>query len=172
MNVIIADHNKLVQNALKDYDPTFEWHDGNPLAFDIDAVVSPANTLGIMNGGFDAALRRQFGNTLEYRVRMSIKENPIPVGEARAIQTVDPKVKWLIVSPTVSISADGLSGHASVSYAAAYKSVLAAHAAGATSLGMTGLGTGAGGLKIREAIFQQCDGIEDALADLGVRSEF
>lgn len=32
--------------------------------------------------------------------------------------------------------------------------------------GMTGLGTGAGGLNIREAIFQQCDGIEDALADI------
>ena len=62
-----------------------------------------------MNGGYDAALRRHFGNTLEYRLD-SIKKN-IPVGEARAIQTVDPKVKWLIVAPTVSIAADGLSGH-------------------------------------------------------------
>ena len=171
MKVIIADHNKYVIQALKDYRPTFEWHKGTPLAFDIDAVVSPANTAGIMNGGFDAALRRHFGNTLEYRVRMSIKEKPIPVGEARAIQTVDPKVKWLIVAPTVSIAADGLSGHETVSYAAAYKSVLAAHSAGATSLGMTGLGTGAGGLKIREAIFQQCDGIEDALVDISDKSK-
>ena len=169
MKVIIADHNKFVQQALKDYDPTFEWHEGTPLAFDIDAVVSPANTAGIMNGGYDAALRRHFGNTLEYRVRMSIKEKPIPVGEARAIQTVDPKVKWLIVAPTVSIAADGLSGHESVSYAAAYKSVIAASQVGARCLGMTGLGTGAGGLKIREAIFQQCDGIEDALADIKSR---
>lgn len=166
MRVIIADHNKSVQRALEDYSPTFEWHNGNPLAFNIDAVVSPANTAGIMNGGFDASLRRHFGNTLEYRVRMSIKEKAIPVGEARAIQTVDPKVKWLIVAPTVSIAADGFSGHVSVSYAAAYQSVLAAHVVGATCLGMTGLGTGAGGLNVREAIFQQCDGIEDALADL------
>ena len=166
MRVIIADHNKFVHQALKDYNPTFEWHVGTPLAFDIDAVVSPANTAGIMNGGYDAALRRHFGNTLEYRVRMSIKEKPIPVGEARAIQTVNPKVKWLIVAPTVSIAADGLSGHETVSYAAAYKSVIAAFKAGAACLGMTGLGTVAGGLNIREAIFQQCDGIEDALSDL------
>ena len=48
-------------------------------------------------------LRRHFGNTLEYRVRMSIKEKPIAVGEARAIQTADEKVRWLIVAPTVSI---------------------------------------------------------------------
>ena len=45
-------------------------------------------------------------------------------------------------------------------------SVLAASNVGAVCLGMTGLGTGAGGLSVREAIFQQCDGIEDALSDL------
>jgi hypothetical protein len=56
LRVIIADHNKSVQRALEDYSPTFEWHNGNPLAFNIDAVVSPANTAGIMNGGFDASL--------------------------------------------------------------------------------------------------------------------
>ena len=166
MNVVVADHNQLVLQALKDYAPTFDWYDGSPLAFDIDAVVSPANTAGIMNGGYDAALRRYFGTTLEYRVRMSIKERSIPIGEARAIQTVDPKVKWLIVAPTVSMATDGLSGHPSVSYAAAYKSVITAFEAGAQCLGMTGLGTGAGGLNIREAIFQQCDGIEDALFDI------
>ena len=166
MKVIVADQNKRVLQALKDYDPTFEWHLGNPLAFEIDAVVSPANTGGIMNGGYDAALRRYFGNALEYRVRMSIKEAPIYVGEARAIQTVDPKVKWLIIAPTVSIAADGLSGHESVSYAVAYKSVIVAKSVGAKCLGMTGLGTGAGGLDIRDAVFQQCDGIEDALSDL------
>ena len=121
MRVIIADHNKSVLQAIEDYDPTFDWYEGNPLAFEIDAVVSPANTAGIMNGGYDAALRRHFGNTLEYRVRMSIKERPIAVGEARAIPTVNPKVKWLIVAPTVSIAADGLSGHTSVSYATAYE---------------------------------------------------
>jgi O-acetyl-ADP-ribose deacetylase (regulator of RNase III) len=166
LKVIIADYDKCVLQALQDYNPTFGWHEGNPLAFDIDAVVSPANTAGIMNGGYDAALRRHFGNTLEYRVRMSIKEKPILVGEARAIQTVDTKVKWLIVAPTVSIAADGLSGHESVSYAAAYKSVIVALKTGVSYLGMTGLGTGAGGLNIREAIFQQCDGIEDALTNL------
>lgn len=166
MKVIVADQNKNVIQALRDYDPTFDWHDGNPLAFEIDAVVSPANTAGIMNGGFDAVLRRHFGTTLEYRVRMSIKEKPIPVGEARAIQTVDARIKWLVVAPTVSIAADGLSGSETVAYAAAYKSVRAAFSAGAKCLGMTGLGTGAGGLDIRDAVFQQCDGIEDALYDI------
>ena len=101
---------------------------------------------------------------------MSIKEKPIAVGEARAIQTADEKVRWLIVAPTVSIAAVGLSRHESVSYAAAYKSVMAAYKVGAKCLGMTGLGTGAGGLDRRKAIFKQYDGIEDALADITDKS--
>ena len=166
MKVLIADRNKSVFQAIKRYDPTFEYEIGNPLAFDIDAVVSPANTAGIMNGGFDATLRNYFGTSLEYRVRMRIKENPISVGEAFSIQTVHEKVKWLIVTPTVSISADGLSGHSSVAYSCAYNAVVCASNAGAKSLGMTGLGTGAGGLEVEKTIRQQCDGIEDALYDI------
>ena len=166
MKVIIADHNKFVHQALKDYNPTFDWHDGTPLAFNIDAVVSPANTAGIMNGGYDARLRNYFGVTLEYRVRESIKAMPLAVGEARAIQTAHSNVKWLIVAPTVSIAADGLSGHSSVAYSAAYSAVLEAHRVGAAKLGMTGLGTGAGGLDHLSATIQQCDGIEDALQDI------
>ena len=72
----------------------------------------------------------------------------------------------MIVAPTVSIAADGLSGHASVAYAAAYNAVIEANRVGAKSLGMTGLGTGAGGLNHHEAIIQQCNGIEDALEDI------
>ena len=96
-----------------------------------------------MNGGFDAVLRNFFGTTLEYRVRMSLKELLLSIGEARAIQTAHNKINWLIVSPTVSIAADGLSGHASVAYSAAYNAVIEANRVGAKSLGMTGLGTGA-----------------------------
>lgn len=166
MEVLVADHNTSVFNAVKHYDPTFDYEIGNPLAFDIDAVVSPANTAGIMNGGFDAILRNYFGTTLEYRVRMRIKDNPVSVGEAFSIQTVHEKVKWLIVTPTVSISADGLSGYSSVSYACAYNAVICAAKVGAKKLGMTGLGTGAGGLEINSTIKQQCDGIEDALFDI------
>ena len=166
MRVLVADHNPKNIQVIVDYDCTFDHEVGNPLAFEIDAVVSPANTAGIMNGGFDAVLRNFFGTTLEYRVRMSLKELPLSVGEARAIQTAHNKIKWLIVAPTVSIAADGLSGHASVAYAAAYNAVIEANRVGAKSLGMTGLGTGAGGLNHHEAMIQQCDGIEDALEDI------
>ena len=43
---------------------------------------------------------------------------------------------------------------------------MCAYKAGVKVLGLTGFGTGAGGLSIRDAIYQQCDGIEDALFDI------
>ena len=64
MQVLFADHNNQIIELIKRYDPTFLFELGNPLAFEIDGVVSPANTTGIMNGGFDAALRKYFGTTL------------------------------------------------------------------------------------------------------------
>ena len=166
IKVLVADSNKRIIEVIQRYNCTFEAEVGNPLAFEIDAVVSPANTAGVMNGGYDAVLRNYFGVTLEYRVRQSIHAKSLAVGEARAIETAHHKIKWLIVAPTVSIAADGLSGHASVAYSAAYSAVIEANRAGATSLGMTGLGTGAGGLSYHDATIQQCDGIEDALYDL------
>jgi len=54
MKVLIADHNKSTIASINECNPSFEVEEGNPLAFDIDAVVSPANTMGIMNGGYDA----------------------------------------------------------------------------------------------------------------------
>ena len=166
MNILIADNKQAVITAAEECNPSFEIEWGNPLAFDIDAVVSPANTMGIMNGGYDAVLRRYFGVTIELRVRQYIEKFPISVGEAIAVMTGHEKVKFLIVTPTVSVNNDGLSGHKSVSYSCAYSSVISAYERGVSYLGMTGLGTGVGGLSVREAVREQVRGIEDALSEI------
>jgi len=166
MKVLIADNNKSVVSVAQNYDPTFDVTYGNPLAFDIDAVVSPANTKGIMNGGFDAVLRRFFGTQIEVKARRFLDQNPLDVGQAAAIKTSHKIIKWLVITPTVSIKGNGFSGRETVAYACAYNAVVVAHSVGVERLGMTGLGTGVGGLNISDAIKQQCDGIEDALYDL------
>ena len=56
MRVLVADHNPKNIQVIVDYDCTFDHEVGNPLAFEIDAVVSPANTAGIMNGGFGVTI--------------------------------------------------------------------------------------------------------------------
>ena len=166
MKVIIADHNKSTISSINECNPSFEVEEGNPLAFDIDAIVSPANTKGIMNGGYDAVLRRFFGVTIEYLVQQYLEKFKIDVGQAIAVKTGHPKVHWLIVTPTVSVNGEGLSGHESVSYACAYNAVKVAHQRGVKYLGMTGLGSGVGGLDRRISARQQFQGIEDALLTL------
>lgn len=166
MEVLIADHNKITIAAIKECNPSFEVELGNPLAFDIDAVVSPANTKGIMNGGFDAVLRRYFGVGIEYMVRQYFDKFKLDVGEAIAVKTFHSKVEWLIVTPTVSVTGEGFSGHTSVSYSCAYNAVKAAHEKGVQYLGMTGLGSGVGGLDRRASAKQQVQGIEDALDEI------
>ena len=163
MKVLIADHNKSTISSINECNPSFEVEEGNPLAFDVDAIVSPANTKGIMNGGYDAVLRRFFGVSIEYLVRQYLEKFKIDVGQAIAVKTGHPKVHWLIVTPTVSVTGEGLSGHESVSYACAYNSVKVAHEKNVKYLGMTGLGSGVGGLDRRLSARQQVQGIEDAL---------
>ena len=163
MKIIIADHNKSTISSINECNPSFEVEEGNPLAFDIDAVVSPANTMGIMNGGYDAVLRRYFGIGIEYTVQKYLEKFNIDVGQAIAVKTGHSKVHWLIVTPTVSVTGEGLSGHESVSYACAYNAVKVAYEKNVKFLGMTGLGSGVGGLDRRIAARQQVRGIEDAL---------
>ena len=171
MKVLIADHNKSTVTSLEECDPSFDIELGNPLAFDIDAVVSPANTKGIMNGGYDAVLRRFFGVTIEYLVQQYLEKFNIDVGQAIAVKTGHPKVHWLIVTPTVSVTGEGLSGHESVSYASAYNAVKVAHEKNVKYLGMTGLGSGVGGLDRRISAKQQSQGIQDALIEINTYAQ-
>ena len=166
MNILIADHNKSTIASINECNPSFDVELGNPLAFDIDAVVSPANTMSIMNGGYDAVLRRYFGVGIEYTVKQYFDKFKLDVGEAIAVITGHSKVEWLIVTPTVSVTGEGLSGHVSVSYSCAYNAVKAAHEKGVQYLGMTGLGSGVGGLDRRVSAKQQVQGIEDALSEI------
>tara|TARA_B100001059_G_C17828379_1_gene582952 strand:- start:1854 stop:1997 length:144 start_codon:yes stop_codon:yes gene_type:complete len=46
MKVLVADNNPKIIKTIINYDCTFDHEIGNPLAFKIDAVVSPANTAG------------------------------------------------------------------------------------------------------------------------------
>ena len=46
MKVLVADNDERVYQAFKDYDPDFEVEFGNPMAYDIDAVISPCKHLG------------------------------------------------------------------------------------------------------------------------------
>ena len=71
-----------------------------------DAIVSPANSFGFMDGGLDYALSERFGWDLEKRLQKIIKELPegeLLVGQALVIETGDTSVPFLISAPTMRI---------------------------------------------------------------------
>ena len=74
-----------------------------------DCVVSPGNSYGIMDGGFDLALCRYFGPQLMPRVQETIRREFFgeqPVGTAVVVETGDSKHPFLAHAPTMRIPTD------------------------------------------------------------------
>lgn len=73
---------------------------------DCDAVVSPANSFGFMDGGLDLALSERFGWDLQSRVRSAIDELPeqeLLIGKSLVFPTNDKQIPWVVVSPTMRV---------------------------------------------------------------------
>lgn len=76
--------------------------------FDVraDAIVSPANSFGYMDGGIDAVYLDRFGRELQDRLQAAIRADfagEIPVGQAAIVDTGDPEIPFLISAPTMRI---------------------------------------------------------------------
>ena len=71
-----------------------------------DAIVSPANSFGFMDGGLDLQVSEHFGWDLEKEVQRRIADRPLGellVGEAMIVPTGDPRVSWLVCAPTMRV---------------------------------------------------------------------
>lgn len=78
--------------------------------FDVtaDAIVSPANSFGFMDGGIDLAYSKRFGWELQERLQDTIRRKhagELPVGQAVIVETYDSAVPWLVSAPTMRVPA-------------------------------------------------------------------
>jgi O-acetyl-ADP-ribose deacetylase (regulator of RNase III) len=81
-------------------------HRGSILDIPCDAIVSPANSFGFMDGGIDAVYMRHFGHGIQERVQSMIRERhhgELLVGSADVVDTEHPSVPYLIVAPTMRV---------------------------------------------------------------------
>lgn len=72
----------------------------------VDALVSPANSFGFMDGGLDLKISERFGWALEGRVRQRLldeHDGELPVGQAILAPTEDDHIPWLISAPTMRV---------------------------------------------------------------------
>lgn len=119
-----------------------------------DAMVSPANSFGIMDGGLDLAIRDQLGYAVQARIQTVIVEKyhgELPVGCAEIVETDHDQWKYMVSAATMRIPEPV--AHTLNAYKA-FRAILLAVAkfnqsAGTRaidSLVCCGLGTGVGGM--------------------------
>jgi O-acetyl-ADP-ribose deacetylase (regulator of RNase III) len=135
-----------------------EVYQGSILEIGTDAVVSPANSFGLMRGGIDAVYSTAWP-AIEQRVRSAVLAfhgGELPVGEAVVVPTGAVKPGWLISSPTMREPSTVLPADTVHPYLAA-RAVFRLWSGGRVedgrpvgrvirSIAVPGLGTGVGGV--------------------------
>jgi len=124
---------------------------GNLLEQEGDAVVSPANSYGFMDGGLDFLLCDYFGESIQERVQKAIREKHdgvLSVGNAEIVETRDERFPYLICAPTMYVpQALGKSLNPYMAVKAVFSAVVEFNKHNQTKINlicMSGLGTGVG----------------------------
>jgi O-acetyl-ADP-ribose deacetylase (regulator of RNase III) len=136
--------------------------EGDLLELDCDAVVSPANSFGYMDGGIDKHIDRFYDGEAQRAVLALIAERfygELPVGSAAVLRMATRRFSYLVVSPTMRVPGDDLGGTLNVYLAmrAALAAILDQNRGGAgriESVAVPGLGTGVGGMAPGESALQ------------------
>jgi O-acetyl-ADP-ribose deacetylase (regulator of RNase III) len=107
--IVLCDTNKAVVSAwLKVFvdHRDIEIVEGSIIDQKVDAVVSPANSFGFMDGGADAVYLEKFGPIIQENVQVAIRDlfdGELLVGQAVAAETGQPGIAILIAAPTMRV---------------------------------------------------------------------
>jgi O-acetyl-ADP-ribose deacetylase (regulator of RNase III) len=153
-------------------------HHGSIFDVECDAVVSPANSYGFMDGGIDGLYMWHFGENIQMRVRRQIFDHhhgEILVGQADVVETGHEKIPHLIFAPTMRVPMN-LKDSVNPYLAARAIFLLATHghfrsgslagekiADRIQSIAIPGLGTGAGKISSKVCAQQVRAAINDVL---------
>ncbi len=154
MNIILCYHDEPLGDAWRHFFgdlPGVEIVNADICLLDCDAIVSPANSFGFMDGGLDRALSERFGWNLEQRVQQEIQSRPLRellVGEALVVPTNNARIPWLISAPTMRVPMHIRSSVNSYLAMKAILTVAQAHEGSPAirTIAIPGLGTGIGRL--------------------------
>jgi O-acetyl-ADP-ribose deacetylase (regulator of RNase III) len=136
--------------------PGVSIHVGDILTQKADAILSPANSFGFMDGGIDLAYSHFFGWDLQDRLQETLRRQhagELPVGSAVVVPTHHGTIPYLVSAPTMRVPAN-VANTVNV-YLAFRAALLAVKASKAIqSLLSPALGTGVGAMPIERAARQ------------------
>jgi O-acetyl-ADP-ribose deacetylase (regulator of RNase III) len=136
--------------------PGVSIHEGDIVAKKADAILSPANSFGFMDGGIDLAYSHFFGWDLQDRLQETLSRDyggELPVGSAVIIPTDHETISYLVSAPTMRVPGNVAN---TVNVYLAFRAALLAVKASPQiqSLLSPALGTGVGGMPIERAARQ------------------
>jgi O-acetyl-ADP-ribose deacetylase (regulator of RNase III) len=109
MKYILIDANPKLVDAWRDFftkEPNVTIIEGDITALTADAIVSPANSFGFMDGSLDHAISERLGWQLEKELQQRIKALPhgeLLIGDTLTLETGDVKIPFLISAPTMRV---------------------------------------------------------------------
>lgn len=86
--------------------PNVEVFHGSILDLSVDAVVSPANSYGFMDGGIDLLYSHRFGWGVQEKLQKIIREKhhgELLIGQAEIVETDNLQIPFVISAPTMRI---------------------------------------------------------------------
>ena len=122
--------------------PDVEVIHDNILKYEADAIVSPANSFGFMDGGIDMIYSKHFGWGVQERLQEMIRSSrrkELLIGDWRTVETGNARIPNLISAPTMRVPTD-IRGTVNV-YLAMKAVLMACAEVGFESVLIPGLGT-------------------------------
>lgn len=169
MRVVLTAVDDLLFHAWKEFCEKFPFvtlHHGSIFDNPVDALVSPANSFGFMDGGIDYTYSMRFGWELEAALQDKIQREfngELLVGQATMIATPgDPQFPLLIAAPTMRVPMR-LPDTTINPYLAARAALRCAKEEGIRSIAFPGLGTGVGDVDPRLCAKQVAEAIEEVI---------
>ena len=154
LRILLRDRNEGLGTAWREHFADIgavEVSTGDIFGVQADAIVSPANSFGFMDGGIDFAYSEYFGWDIGERLQTLLRaehDGELPVGHAVILPTNHATIRYLVSAPTMRIPmavADTLNAY--LAFRAALRVVRdynAAHAGAIRSLMCPGLATAIG----------------------------
>jgi len=109
MNIILTSVEDALADAWERFCGDLDFvtiHRGSIFDLSCDAVVSPANSFGFMDGGIDMLYTQHFGWGVQERLQEAIREHhhgELLVGAAEIVETGDPDLPFLVAAPTMRV---------------------------------------------------------------------
>lgn len=109
MKIILSALEKELYNAWQNFCgnlPDVEIYHGSILDLSVDAIVSPANSYGFMDGGIDLLYSHRLGWLVQERLQKIIREKhygELLIGQAEIVETDVEQIPFVISAPTMRV---------------------------------------------------------------------